>query len=159
VSEIPQHTRWLVTRLLDAYCARICPPTARHAVQLAYRMGTDVVVIEEWRSILGIPGTRRAVPVARLRWHAVESDWTLDYADTAGQMRRYPPLDRSRSILELLREFDADPAGYFWGRLNGHSLRWCRPEGRCAGCDLRYREILGLAPSGSPGVPKDAPIG
>ena len=78
MSEIPQHTRWLVTRLLDAYCARICPPTARHTVQLAYRMGIDDVVIEEWRPILGVPGTRRAVPVARLRWHAAGADWTLD---------------------------------------------------------------------------------
>ncbi len=158
MSEIPQHTRWLVTRLLDAYCARICPPTARHAVQLAYHLGTDHVLIEEWRPILGIPGTRRAMTVARLRWRAAESDWTLEYADRAGQLRRYPPLERSRSILDLLREFDADPAGYFWGRLNGHSLRWCRPEGRCADCDVRYRGVLGLAPPQGTGSAADEAV-
>ena len=153
---IPQHTRLLVTRLLDAYCARICPPTARHAVQLAWRMGHDEVVLEEWRPILGIPGTRRAVPVARIRWSAREAAWTLEHAADARRFRRYPRLRGSRSFLELLREFDADPAGYFWGRLNGNSLRWCRPEGRCPGCEARYCGVLGLDPTTTVGGDRPA---
>lgn len=146
MSGIPQHTRLLVTRLLDAYCARICPPGARHTVQVGYRLGQDSVTIEEHRRILGIAGTRRAVPVARLRWRAADASWTLEHADPSGVMRRYRPRPSSRSFLELLREFDADPAGLFWGRIDGKSLRWCRPEGRCAGCDARYRAILGMEP-------------
>jgi hypothetical protein len=51
----------------------------------------------------------------------------------------------SRSFLDLLREFDADPAGLFWGRIDGKSLRWCRPEGRCAACEAKYCSVLGLS--------------
>jgi hypothetical protein len=145
VSGIPQHTRLLVTRLLDAYCARICPPTARHAVQVGYRLEHDAVLIEEHRRILGIAGTRRAVPVARMRWRAADACWTLEHADASGAMRRYRPLPASRSFLDLLREFDADPAGLFWGRIDGKSLRWCRPEGRCAACEAKYCSVLGLS--------------
>lgn len=145
MSGIPQHTRLLVTRLLDAYCVRICPPTARHAVQVGYRVDHDAVVLEEHRRILGIAGTRRPVPVARMRWRTADSAWTLEHADPSGLMRRYRPLPSSRSFLDLLREFDADPAGLFWGRIDGKSLRWCRPEGRCAACETRYRGILGTA--------------
>jgi hypothetical protein len=45
----------------------------------------------------------------------------------------------------LLREFDLDPIGLFWGRLDGKSLRWCSSRGRCIDCDLRYKQVLGLA--------------
>ncbi|NBU25494.1 MAG: DUF3024 domain-containing protein [Gammaproteobacteria bacterium] len=144
MSGIPQHTRLLVTRLLDAYCARICPPSARHAVPIGYRLAHDAVVIEEHRRILGVAGTRRAVPVARLRWQAARGCWTLEHADRSGAMRRYRPLPSSRSFIELLREFDADPAGLFWGRIDGKSLRWCRPEGRCAPCEAKYCGVLGM---------------
>jgi hypothetical protein len=145
VSGIPQHTRLLVTRLLDAYCARICPPSARHTVHIGYRLAHDEVVLEEHRRILGIAGTRRAVPVARMRWRASDAAWTLEHADPSGVMRRYRPLPSSRSFIELLREFDADPAGLFWGRIDGKSLRWCRPEGRCASCEVKYCGVLGTA--------------
>ena len=141
---IPQHTRLLVTRLLDAYCARICPPSARQTVLIGYRMAHDAVVIEEHRRILGVAGTRRAVPVARLRWRGDEGCWTLEHADPSGVMRRYRPLPSSRSFLELLREFDADPVGLFWGRIDGKSLRWCRSEGRCAPCEAKYCSVLGV---------------
>ena len=104
----------------------------------------DAVVIEEHRRILGVAGTRRAVPVARLRWRAARGCWTLEHADRSGTMRRYRPLPASRSFIELLREFDADPAGLFWGRIDGKSLRWCRPEGRCAPCEAKYCDVLGM---------------
>lgn len=145
MSGIPQHTRLLVTRLLDAYCARICPPSARHTVHIGYRLAHDEVVLEEYRRILGIAGTRRAVPVARMRWRASDAAWTLEHADLSGVMRRYRPLPSSRSFIELLREFDADPAGLFWGRIDGKSLRWCRPEGRCSSCEAKYCGVLGTA--------------
>lgn len=144
MSGIPQHTLLVVTRLLDAYCARVCPPSARQTVLIGYRLEHDAVVLEEHRRILGVAGTRRAVPVARMRWRPADGCWTFEHADPSGMMRRYRPLPASRSFLALLREFDADPAGLFWGRIDGKSLRWCRSEGRCAPCEARYRDVLGL---------------
>lgn len=144
VNEIPQHTRALITRLLEAYCARICPPAARNAVSIDFRLETDHVVIHELKRICGVPGTRRASPVARFRYRHASADWTLDYFFEGG-WRRHRTAAIGSSFISLLREFDADPAGHFWGQLDGKSLRWCSARGRCNDCDLRYKQVLGLA--------------
>lgn len=144
---IPQHTRHLLERLLEAYCARICPPTARHTVLIGYRIEEDRVWLDELRRICGVPGTRRSVPVARFRYRASDGCWLLDQRDEAGRWRRHRALAPTRSFLELLREVDADPDGTFWGRIDGKSLRWCSSKGRCTDCDLRYGEVLGIAVS------------
>lgn len=150
MNELPQHTRALVERLLDAYCARLCSPLARNTVLIGYRIESDTVIIDELRRILGVAGTREPVPVARFRYRSGSADWTLDYFEH-GAWQRYRPMPRSHSFIQLLREFDLDPAGLFWGRLDGKSLRWCSARGRCSDCDLRYRQILGvIAPSAPP---------
>ena len=143
VNDIPQHTRLMIERLLDAYCARICPPLARNTVMIGYRIDDTQVVVHQLKRILGVAGTREPVPVARFRYRAAGNDWALEYFESRG-WRRHHPLASSRSFLELLREFDRDPAGLFWSRLDGKSLRWCSSRGRCDGCELRYQEILGL---------------
>lgn len=149
VNLIPQHTRILIGRLLDSYCARICPPTARNTVLIGYRLEDDHAIIHELKRIHGVPGTCRPSPVARFRYRSLDNTWMLDYFDeTPGAhaaWRRYRPLLGSRSFITLLREFDLDPAGYFWGRLDGKSLRWCSSKGRCIDCDVRYKQVLGLA--------------
>ncbi|NBP07052.1 MAG: DUF3024 domain-containing protein [Gammaproteobacteria bacterium] len=119
-------------------------PLARNTVLIDYRVEGDRVVIHELRRILGVAGTRAPVPIARFRYRSSSGDWLLDYFEE-GLWRRYRPLPRSQSFLELLREFDLDPIGLFWGRLDGKSLRWCSSRGRCIDCDLRYKQVLGLA--------------
>ncbi|MFM7396409.1 MAG: DUF3024 domain-containing protein [Gammaproteobacteria bacterium] len=148
MNTIPQHTRTLMERLLEAYCARICPPTARNAVLIGYRVAEDHAVIHELKRICGVPGTCLPTPVARFRYRSTSQDWALDYFeedDGDRSWRRYTPLPQSRSFIELLREFDVDPEGHFWGRLDGKSLRWCSAKGRCLDCDVRYKQVLGLA--------------
>lgn len=154
---IPQHTRHLIERLLAAYCARICPPTARNTVLIGYRIDEDRVWLDELRRICGVPGTRRNLPVARFRYRAADGCWLLDERDDAGRWRRHRALAPTRSFLELLREVDADPDGAFWGRIDGKSLRWCSSKGRCAACDLRYGEVLGIAVS-VPATPPRAQV-
>jgi len=144
VNEIPQHSRALIARLLEAYCARICPPAARNAVSIGFRLDTDHVVIHELKRICGVPGTRQAAPVARFRYRSATADWTLDYFFEDGWQRHRTSAFGS-SFINLLREFDADPDGRFWGQLDGKSLRWCSARGRCSDCDLRYKQVLGLA--------------
>lgn len=145
-NSIPEHSRALIERLLQAYCARICPPSARNTVLIGFRIDDDFAVIHETKRICGVPGTCRPMPVARFRYRARSTDWALDYF-FEGHWRRYPSLPSSASFLRLLREFDLDPAGHFWGRLDGKSLRWCSSKGRCLDCELRYREVLGLGGS------------
>ncbi len=145
MNEIPLHTRRLVEKLLQGYCDRICPPSARHAVLLGFDVGFDRVTILEIRRIFGLPGTGRPVELAQFRYHAARNSWRLFHRDERSRWRAYPRQPAMHGFVELLREFDADPAGVFWGRLNGRSLRWCSPRGRCDDCDLRYCQVLGVA--------------
>jgi len=145
---IPQHTRTLIERLLEAYCARICPVTACNTVLIGYSVAEDYVVIHELKRICGVSGTCLPSPVARFRYCSTTQYWALDYfeeGDVARSWRRYKPLSQSRSFIELLRVFDIDPEAHFWSHLDGKSLRWCSAKGRCLECDIRYKQVLGLA--------------
>lgn len=155
MNEIPQHTRHLVERLLGAYCERICPPTARHTVLLRHRVDADRATLFQLRNLCGIVGTALPVELAQFRYRSATQDWRflINTAPTdlalegpvgrEPRWRRYAPRPQARTFIELLREFDADLAGLFWGRVNGKSLRWCRAEGRCDACDERYCRVLG----------------
>lgn len=140
---IPLHTTRLVERTLGRYCQRICPPTARNAVQLGFRIDADRVTLYEIRLLCGVPGTHRHVSVAQLRYSARSGEWRLFHADQPWGWKRHAAQAPSRSFIELLRAIDADEAGLFWGRVNGKSLRWCSPRGRCEGCEQRYCAMLG----------------
>lgn len=149
MSALPDHTRRLAERMLDAYCQRICPPEFREQVVLGWRIGEHGVTLHEVRRICGVPGTARQVDVALLRHDTRRGTWRLFHradADDGGPVcwRRYPAAPQ-RSLSALMRELDEDAFGLFWPRLNGASLRWCSARGRCAGCAARYRSVLGAA--------------
>ena len=138
-------TRRLVERHCRRYCDPVCPPEAQNAVRLRFRVEGDDVWISESRPLFRTYGMHavRETPVACLSFDAATREWTLFRAARDGRPRRYPGPARSRNFLALLREFDRDPRGLFWPRLNGASLRWCSPRGRCRRCDARYQRILG----------------
>lgn len=135
----------MVERLLDGYCARICPPAARHAVRLSYRMETCHVTLFELQRICGVPGTQLPVPVAQFRYRSEDGAWRLAWRDQAGSWRCYPLEPRHRTFLDWLRELDRDPDGRFWARVDGKSLRWCSSRGRCDSCEERYGQVLGFS--------------
>lgn len=144
---LPDHTRRVAERLLDAYCQRICPPEFREQVVLGYRLDAHGATLHEVRRICGVPGTARLYDVARLRFDARRGTWRLhfrdDVDDDVPRWRRYPGSREQRNLAVLMREFDADACGLFWPRINGASLRWCSSRGRCSGCTQRYRSVLG----------------
>jgi len=61
VDDIPLHTQRLVERLLQNYCDRICPPSARNTVLLRFELGWDRATILELQRLFGIPGTGQPV--------------------------------------------------------------------------------------------------
>jgi hypothetical protein len=145
---LPVHTARLVERTLTVYCSRFCPP-GRRQLRLGFELGSAGVVIHELRDRCGVPGMPRPVPVARFRYRAASADWRLDYARDESLRWRPYPLGGAGSFTALLRAFDEDALGLFWGRVNGASLRWCSPRGRCAGCSERQLAALGWqAPAG-----------
>jgi hypothetical protein len=145
VSAMPIHTAHLAERLLRRYCDRICPPTARHAVQLDFELEADRVTLYERRLFCGVPGATRRVPFAQMRYRAALAAWTLHHLDRDGQWRRDRRMQPHPSLVVLLRAIDADTHNVYWPHVNGASLRWCDPRGRCVDCETRYCSILGLA--------------
>jgi Protein of unknown function (DUF3024) len=140
---MPPLTRLQCERSLAAYCARICPPSARNAVNIGYQIEAQCVTLLEWRPICGVPGTRRGVPVAQMRWSSQDNLWRLYHRRATGRWRALVGGAPSRSFVDLLREIDADRSGTFWGRVDGKSLRWCSSKGRCTECDQKYCQALG----------------
>jgi hypothetical protein len=139
---LPAHTARLVERTLTAYCSRFCPP-GRRQLRLGFSVEPAGAVIHELRDRCGVAGMPRPVPVARFRYRPDGADWRLDYTrDEPARWRPYP-LGGGGSFTALLRAFDEDALGLFWGRVNGASLRWCSPRGRCADCGERQRAALG----------------
>src|SRR5438309_1940322 len=55
------------------------------------------------------------LPVARLRYSAVERTWTLYARDRHLRFHRCDRLPPSAMIDDLLREIERDPTGIFWG--------------------------------------------
>lgn len=146
---LPAHTARLVERMLAAYCGRFCPP-GRRQLRLGFGLEPEGAVLFELRDRLGVPGMPRAVPLARFRYCPDRGDWRLDYRRDDPPHWRPCPGVRRAGFAVLLRIFDEDASGLFWGRVNGASLRWCSPRGRCADCAARQRAALGWHPPPQP---------
>jgi hypothetical protein len=97
------------------YCQRRVPPHAREQVRLEAVVGGSAITIIErrvpWREDFGPEWSRRKI--AQLRY--ARGAWTLQWADRNGRWRRYPDLEPSPRLDDLLAEIDRDPAGAFWG--------------------------------------------
>jgi hypothetical protein len=142
---LSEHTRRLVERYCRRYCTPVCPPDVANQVRLAFRIDADDVWISELRPLFRTLGLQaaREVPLARLRYDSDAGEWSLHHCDASGRLHAYASRPKARDFLALLREFDRDPHGIFWDRINGASLRWCSSRGRCRHCELCYARILG----------------
>ncbi len=97
------------------YCQRRVPPHAREQVHLETVVrGSAITIIERrapWREDFGPEWSR--LKIAQLRYD--HGSWTLHWADRNGRWLRYPALEPSPRLDDLLAEIDRDPAGAFWG--------------------------------------------
>ena len=74
-----------------------------------------VTIVERrapWSDDVGAAWTR--VPVARLRYTKIRSQWTLYWCDRNGQFHEHDTAPTTH-VEELLAEIDRDPTGIFWG--------------------------------------------
>jgi len=147
---LPDHTRRLAEQLLGRYCEELCRPRTGQRVELGFRIDDAGATLFEQRRICGVPGSARAVDVARLRFARPSGAWQLQYpasyaAEGPPRWRAHRGLRAERSLARLLREIDEDPRGRFWPRLNGANLRFCSARGRCADCAARCRAMLGVS--------------
>jgi hypothetical protein len=97
------------------YCQRRVPPHAREQVRLETVVrGSAITIIERrapWRDDFGPEWSR--LKIAQLRYD--HGAWTLHWADRNGRWVRYPDLEPSPRLDDLLTEIDRDAAGAFWG--------------------------------------------
>ncbi len=66
-----------------------------------------------WSGQLGHEWLRS--PIARLRYVKKRNEWTLYWADRNSDFHRFPDVEPTRMVGDLLDEIDADPTGIFWG--------------------------------------------
>jgi hypothetical protein len=97
------------------YCEQRVPPHARHQVRLETIVrGSAITIIERrppWRDDVAPEWSRSKI--AQLRYD--HDSWTLHWADRNGRWLRYPDLEPSPRLDDLLTKIDRDPAGAFRG--------------------------------------------
>ena len=99
------------------YCAERIPAHVAHLVRLEIDVeGRSVTILEcrpPWSPDMGPEWTR--FPIARLRFIASRSEWTLYCRDQPLGFHRYLRIDPSPDVGILLAEIEADPTMIFWG--------------------------------------------
>jgi hypothetical protein len=105
-----------LVRIRELCDARV-PPEASDQVRVEIEQERQAVNIIEcrppWREDYGPEWSR--LPIARLRYVATKSLWTLYYHRHTGRWERYPLLGPSRRLADLLNEGAEDPICLFWG--------------------------------------------
>ena len=99
------------------YCAGRIPARVAHLVRLEIDVdGRSVTILEcrpPWSPDMGPDWTR--FPIARLRFIASQSEWTLYWRDGNLRFHRYLQIEPSRDVGALLAEIEVDPIAIFWG--------------------------------------------
>ena len=102
---------------IRAYCDARIPAHVRDQVRLEVEVrGNNATIYERrppWHPTVGPVWS--TMPIARLRWSATHSVWTLFWADSNGTWHRYLNRESTPTITVLLDELDRDPTGTFWG--------------------------------------------
>ena len=93
------------------------PARARHQVRIELDVSGRAVTIVEcrapWTPEIGPEWSR--IPIARLRFSATTSTWTLFWCDPNRVWHRYERLGATAFVDPLLAEITADPTSVFWG--------------------------------------------
>ena len=99
------------------YLAGRIPARVAHLVRLEIDVdGRSVTILEcrpPWSPDMESDWTR--FPIARLRFVASRSEWTLYWRDSNLRFHRYLRIDPSPDVGVLLAEIEADPTAIFWG--------------------------------------------
>jgi hypothetical protein len=105
-----------LARIQERCDARV-PPEASDQVRVELEQERQAVNIVKrrppWREDYGPEWSR--LPIARLRYVASKGLWTLYYHRHTGRWERYPLLEPSRRLADLLNEVAEDPICVFWG--------------------------------------------
>ncbi|MCU1674705.1 MAG: hypothetical protein JWN77_2818 [Frankiales bacterium] len=100
---------------VQAWCEGRVPAAMRDQVRVACDVDApSLTIVEEHPPWDGAGGWTRS-PVARLRYVARRSEWTLYCVGATGDFRRYDPVQPASSVGPLLSEIERDTTAIFWG--------------------------------------------
>lgn len=112
---LPPLVRQLVEKRIDRYCRERFPEYIRDQLRLEYSIWRDNVTLFEVRPHWRDRSRETRGKVAQFRYDSVAGKWVLYWRDRNGRWHKYPPLDPTPSLEEILAEIDRDPTGIFWG--------------------------------------------
>jgi hypothetical protein len=106
--DVARVQRWCAARVPEHARDQVrveCELAPRHLTIVERRAPWDEDSTEEWTSS----------PIARLRYTAATSSWTLFWRDRRERFGRYDRLEPTPQVQVLLDEIERDPTGIFWG--------------------------------------------
>jgi hypothetical protein len=111
---IPELELARATRSLREYCNKV-PPEIRDKLTHDFRVvGSDIELFER-RPHYSEPGRSTELVVAKFRYSATRTSWTLLWSNRNERWRKYENFVDRRNFVELLQEVERDPTGIFWG--------------------------------------------
>jgi hypothetical protein len=104
-----------IRKVVRDFSDRRVPPRVRDQICLLYAIEGQNVIIRESRPAWRDPSRWIESDVAKLRYIANSNEWRLYWKRASGKWWPYEPRTRSRSLLALIDEIDADEYGCFFG--------------------------------------------
>lgn len=104
-----------IRHVVRDFCEHRIPPHARDKVCLLYAIEGQNVIIRESRPAWRDPAKWMEMDVAKLRYIGKSNEWKLYWKRASGKWWAYEPRTRSRSLLAMIEEIDADEYGCFFG--------------------------------------------
>ena len=112
---LPEFTIRLVETKLTEYCEHKIPIHARDQVKLIYKIIGNKVSLIETRPYHMNPSVWTETPIAQFRFDHETKKWVLYWMDRNSRWHLYDLVKPSADFEDMLKEFDRDPTGIFWG--------------------------------------------
>lgn len=104
-----------VHKIMDAYCDKRIPESARDQVRLSYHLRGNKLHLVESRQPFQMPGEWIGMKIAQFEFNTETRKWTLYCFDRNDKRMPYPEYNEDLRLEALLVEVDEDPTGIFWG--------------------------------------------
>jgi hypothetical protein len=112
---LPKFELRLVERLLDRFYDRRLLAHVQHQIRLHHTIRGNSITLFEIRPGFDNSAVWAKTPIARFRFDAATSLWSLYWHDRNQRWRPHEDLTPTRNFEALLAEVDRDPTSIFWG--------------------------------------------
>src|SRR5687767_4640088 len=104
-----------IRKVVRDFCERRVPLRFQDQLRLVYTIEGQNVIIRESRPEDRDPSQWFELDVAKLRYVKQSNEWKLYWKRASGKWWPYVTRTRSKSLIALVKEIDADEYGCFFG--------------------------------------------